>query len=187
MIQMCHEWLGMRFLEALGDLNRLKKVGRACQSVFIHLSLFLNLGSLIWSRKKCYFGISWLRTQDYRHFYFFIWVLKCLKLKLLILLHITVTNAASRSSHCGTAGQEADIVSARMKVQSLASLNRLRIQHCCKLWCRSQIQCGCGCSCGIDQQLQLQLDPWPGTYTAGVAIKRVKKKKWAFWTTRLRC
>ena len=43
----------------------------------------------------------------------------------------------------------------RLRVQSLASLNGLRIQHCCELWCRWQTQLGSG----IGRQLQLQLDP----------------------------
>ena len=30
----------------------------------------------------------------------------------------------------------------RLQVRSLASLNRLRIQHCHELWCRSQMQLG---------------------------------------------
>ena len=30
----------------------------------------------------------------------------------------------------------------RLQVRSLASLSGLRIQHCCELWCRSQMQLG---------------------------------------------
>ena len=32
------------------------------------------------------------------------------------------------------------LVSERMQVQSLASLSRLGIRHCCELWCRLQMQ-----------------------------------------------
>ena len=32
------------------------------------------------------------------------------------------------------------LVSMRMLVQSLASLSELRVQHCCELWCRSQMR-----------------------------------------------
>ena len=54
-----------------------------------------------------------------------------------------------------------EIVSIRMQVQSLASLSGLRMQHRCKLWCKSQMpaQIQCCCGCGIGQQVQLQFDP----------------------------
>ena len=41
-------------------------------------------------------------------------------------------------------GLKIKLVSMRMWVWSLASLSRLRIQHCCKLWHRSQMQFGSG-------------------------------------------
>ena len=66
----------------------------------------------------------------------------------------------SRSSCCGSEGQEPDIVSVRMWVQSLTSLSGLRIHCGCKLQHRSQIHC----RCGIGQQLQLQFNPWPGSF-----------------------
>ena len=46
------------------------------------------------------------------------------------------------SSRCGSVGQGPDVVSVRMRVQSLASLSELKIWHCCRLWHRSQVQLG---------------------------------------------
>ena len=37
-------------------------------------------------------------------------------------------------------GYEPDLVAVKMHVFSLASLSGLRVQHGCKLWCRSQMQ-----------------------------------------------
>ena len=55
-------------------------------------------------------------------------------------------------------------VSVRGRVQSLASLSGLRTQHCCKLWCRSQ--------------MQLQFDPWIGNvHMLQVQVQKEKKKK----------
>ena len=34
------------------------------------------------------------------------------------------------------------LVNMRLRIQSLASLSGLRVQHCCKLWCRLQMQLG---------------------------------------------
>ena len=52
----------------------------------------------------------------------------------------------------------------RVRVRSLASLSRLRIQRCRELWCRSQmwLQIRCCCGSGIGQQLHFRCDPWPG-------------------------
>ena len=36
-----------------------------------------------------------------------------------------------------------------MQVRSLASLHRLRIQHCCELWCMSQVQLGSGTAMAV--------------------------------------
>ena len=38
--------------------------------------------------------------------------------------------------------KQIQLVTMRMKVQSLALLSGLRIQHCCELWCRSQTWLG---------------------------------------------
>ena len=40
-------------------------------------------------------------------------------------------------------GKRTLLVSMRMRVRSLASLNGLRIQHCLELWCRLQMQFKC--------------------------------------------
>ena len=45
------------------------------------------------------------------------------------------------SSRCG-ASETNPTVYMRMRVRSLASISGLRIQHCCELWCRSQMQLG---------------------------------------------
>ena len=47
-----------------------------------------------------------------------------------------------KSSHCGSAGKEPDIVSMRMLVQSLAPISGLRIQGCHKLWHKLQMRHG---------------------------------------------
>ena len=49
----------------------------------------------------------------------------------------------------------------RLRVQSLALLSGLRIQHCYELWCRLQTQLGSYIyyDCDVGQQLQLQFDP----------------------------
>ena len=71
--------------------------------------------------------------------------------------------------------------SMRTQVQSLSSLNELRIWHCHELWYKvaeaARIWCCCGC--GVGQQLQLWLDPWPGNppYAEGAVLKKKKKDK----------
>ena len=83
---------------------------------------------------------------------------------------ISAFKSQSRSSRCGFAGEEADIVSMRMQVRSLASFSGLRIWCCCELqrrsqmWRWSQMQRGSQiqhrsqilhcCGCAIGQQLQ---------------------------------
>ena len=67
-----------------------------------------------------------------------------------------------------------------MGIQSLASLNRLRIGHCCKLQCRSQMQLGSGVAVAVAQA------PAPAPilplaqklpYAAHAAIKRKERKR----------
>ena len=41
------------------------------------------------------------------------------------------------------------LVSMRMRVQSLASRSGLRVRHCCELWCRSQMQLGSGVAVAV--------------------------------------
>ena len=55
------------------------------------------------------------------------------------------------------------MLSLRMWVQSLASLSRLRIWHCCKLQHRLQ--------------MQLQFSPWPGNFHILQIWLQKKKKK----------
>ena len=58
--------------------------------------------------------------------------------------------------HCGSKTQ---LVSMRMRVQSLALLSRLRIWCCCKLQCRLNVQHGSGvaASCGVGRMFNLDL------------------------------
>ena len=82
------------------------------------------------------------------------------------------------SSHHGPAGQEHDIVSMRMQVWSLVPISRLRIQCCCKLCCRSQIDAAqIHCYCGCDLQLQLQLTSSLATFICCRYYCKKKKKK----------
>ena len=52
-------------------------------------------------------------------------------------------------SLCGLGELKSDIVSRRMWVQSLALLSGLRIWHCCKLQCRSQVQLRSGVAVAV--------------------------------------
>ncbi len=45
-------------------------------------------------------------------------------------------------SHCGLAVTNPTSIHERIQVQSLALLSGLKIQCCCELWCRSQMQLG---------------------------------------------
>ena len=53
--------------------------------------------------------------------------------------------------------KQIQLVTMRLRVQSLASLSGLRIQCCPELWCRSQTQLGSDVAvavgCGVGQQL----------------------------------
>ena len=72
------------------------------------------------------------------------------------------------------------LVSIRTKVLSLASLRGLRIQHCHKLQCRSQMWLGSvvavavaqAGSCTSDSSLNLETSIWQG-----VVLKRKKEKR----------
>ena len=67
-----------------------------------------------------------------------------------------------------------------MRVQSLASVSGLRIQHCCELCCRSQIQLG---SCvavavAVTGSCSSDLTPFLGTPIChGCGLKKKKEKK----------
>ena len=68
--------------------------------------------------------------------------------------------------------------SMRMQVQSLALFSRLRIWHCCELWCRSQMQLGSGmavavtgsCSCNSTTSLGVIM-------CSGCSPQKTKKEK----------
>ena len=72
-------------------------------------------------------------------------------------------NLLVRSSCCGSAGYDLDIVSMRTWVRSLALLRGLRIWCGCRLQHRSQIWLRRGrcCACGVSWQLRC---PWPGNF-----------------------
>ena len=74
------------------------------------------------------------------------------------ILHVFYENCDLGSSHCGSA-------SMRTRVQSLALLIGLRIQHYRELWCRWKMWLGscCCCDCGVGQQLSSDLTPSLGT------------------------
>ena len=58
------------------------------------------------------------------------------------------------------AQQLTNLISLRMRVRSLASLSGLRIQCCCELWCRLQMQLGCHAAVALVKAGCLaQLDP----------------------------
>ena len=66
----------------------------------------------------------------------------------------------------------------RIRVWSLASIRRLRIQHCCELWCRSQTQLeSCiAVALVVGWQLQLWFDPSLGTSICSKCVPRKTKK-----------
>ena len=86
-----------------------------------------------------------------------------------------------RNSHCGSVGQELDIVSLRMCIWSLTSLSGLKVQLLLKV-------CGVDCRntsdllllwlwCRPEAVALIQPPDWELHYAAGVAIKKKKKKK----------
>ena len=64
----------------------------------------------------------------------------------------------------------------RFRVQSLASLSGLRIQHCHELWCGSQTQLGSHVAVAVATAL-IQPLAWEPPYAVGVALKRTKRQK----------
>ena len=68
-----------------------------------------------------------------------------------------------------------------MKVQSLASLSGLRIQHCCKLWHRSQMQLRSGIAVAVLKTCSVGLihrpRAWELLYAAGAAPPKKRKRK----------
>ena len=75
-------------------------------------------------------------------------------------------------------GLDPDIVSVRMQVQSLVSLNGLRIWH------RSQMQLRRGVAVAAVQAGSCSSDLTPGPHTAGVAVKR-KQHNNSIWSHRV--
>ena len=72
-------------------------------------------------------------------------------------------------------GQEPNIVSMRMQVQSLAWLSALRIWRCYKLWCRSQMQLRSRVALAVVQaETGALIEPLAQElpYAAGVALKK---------------
>ena len=68
----------------------------------------------------------------------------------------------------------------RMRVQSLAFLSGLRIQHCCKLWHRLQMGLRSGIAVVVVQASAaalIQPLAWELPNATGAAIKRRKEKK----------
>ena len=67
----------------------------------------------------------------------------------------------------------------RMKVQSLASLSRLRIQHCHELWSTLQTQLGSGIAVvwrGSEATAPIRPLAWEPPYATGAALERQKIK-----------
>ena len=62
-------------------------------------------------------------------------------------------------------------------MQSLASLSRLRIRHCCELWCRLQIRRGSQVAMAVVSTAPIRHLAWEPPYAVSVALKRPKKKK----------
>ena len=59
----------------------------------------------------------------------------------------------------------------RLWVPSLALLSRLRIQHCCELWCRSKTWFESDVAVA-----PIGLLAWESPYAAGVVLKKQKNK-----------
>ena len=72
------------------------------------------------------------------------------------------------------------LVSMRIWIRSLALLSVLRIQHCCELWCRSQMQFRSCIAVAVAQAGSYSSDftpAWALPYAAGVALKGKHKNK----------
>ena len=81
----------------------------------------------------------------------------------------------TRSSHCGSVGKGSDVVSLRLRIQSLALFSGLRIQHCHKLWCRSQTQLRSRVAVAVVQDCSCSSNSTPGLGTSicyRAAVKR---------------
>ena len=68
----------------------------------------------------------------------------------------------------------------RMQVRFLASLSGSGIQHCCELWCKSEILLGSHVAVAVDRLAAvapIRLPAWEHPYATGGALKKKKKKK----------
>ena len=77
-------------------------------------------------------------------------------------------------------GLRTRLVSMRMRVQSLALLSGLKIQHCHKLWYRLQIRLGSSVAVAVAQPAAaapIPLQAQELLYAAGVALKKKKKEE----------
>ena len=72
------------------------------------------------------------------------------------------------------------LIPMRMQVWSLASLSRLRIQHCLELWCKSQRWLGCRVSVAVVQasSYSSDLNPSLGTSIRHRCGPEMEKNKW---------
>ena len=71
--------------------------------------------------------------------------------------------------------KQTQLVSMRMRVQSLAPLSGLRIQHCRELWCRLQMWLGSGIAVASAEASSYSSDLTPSleiSYAAPVALKK---------------
>ena len=73
--------------------------------------------------------------------------------------------------------QQTQLASMRRKVQSLASISGLRIQHCHELWCRSQTQLGSCVAVALAQASGYSSDLTPALGTSKHHGGSPKKKK----------
>ena len=83
-----------------------------------------------------------------------------------------------RTSHCGSAATTW-LISMRTRVQSLASLSRLRIQCCCELWYRSKTWLRSSLLwlwCKLTAIAPIQPLAWELPHASSAALKRKKEK-----------
>ena len=63
----------------------------------------------------------------------------------------------------------------RLRVQSLAFLSGLRIQHCCELWCRWQMWLGSGVA--VAATALIRPLAWKPPYAMGAPLEKAKRPK----------
>ena len=78
----------------------------------------------------------------------------------------------------GAQWEQTRVVSERTQVRSLVSLSRLRIRHCCELWCRSQTQLGSGVAVAVAGSCGSGLTPSLETCVLlGCGPKKTKRER----------